>query len=518
MTRSHVIVVLVAALFTVLGWWTLWFLCDDAYIAFRYVRMAHEGHGFTWNPPPFRPVEGYTSFAWVAMLYGVWEVVGVEPTRSANVLSLAAGLGSLGLVARMALRLPNTACRTGWFALVLLAVTTNRTWLTWTTSGLETALWTFVLLAWVDAATNREGDNRVWMALAAGLPLIRPDGLLYLAVTPALVALRLLESRDLRWRDALLGLPYAVPIAHLLWRFSTYGVWLPNTYYAKVVEPWPLMGVLQTLLFAYDHAFWLIGLVVLGSLWRARPARGGPLAIGIVALHLFVLLRAGGDHFASRIFVHWVPLAWLGFAWAWSWLGASARRGLIVGGAIWAGGAVIPWSHHALTSGSGRTFWTETEQVIAPSFPALIRPPALLHDKVSRWLAYHLVGTPHHLHVAFLEVQRGRAPNTVDVERIGDPSLAVWASQNPGYAAYHLPEVAVIDLLGLNDFVIARTPAPPIRKRKLAHERQPPPGYVECFVPNVTVGRDQVVFTPRQVPFDADTIRACEALWWAKVR
>ena len=44
-----------------LGWKLFWFLTDDAYIAFRYVSNAHLGHGYVWNPPPFRPVEGYTS-------------------------------------------------------------------------------------------------------------------------------------------------------------------------------------------------------------------------------------------------------------------------------------------------------------------------------------------------------------------------------------------------------------------------------------------------------------------------
>ena len=53
-----------------IGWQTFWFLCDDAYIAFRYVSNSQFGWGYTWNPPPFRPVEGYTSFLWVVLLAG----------------------------------------------------------------------------------------------------------------------------------------------------------------------------------------------------------------------------------------------------------------------------------------------------------------------------------------------------------------------------------------------------------------------------------------------------------------
>jgi len=61
------------------GWRTFWFLTDDAYIAFRYVSNSSLGLGYVWNPPPFRPVEGYTSFLWVVLLDIVWRITGFEP-------------------------------------------------------------------------------------------------------------------------------------------------------------------------------------------------------------------------------------------------------------------------------------------------------------------------------------------------------------------------------------------------------------------------------------------------------
>ncbi len=50
------------------GWRLFWFMTDDAYIAFRYVENSLRGYGHVWNPPPFMPVEGYTSFLWVLLL------------------------------------------------------------------------------------------------------------------------------------------------------------------------------------------------------------------------------------------------------------------------------------------------------------------------------------------------------------------------------------------------------------------------------------------------------------------
>ena len=63
-------------------------VCDDAFIAFRYVSNLHDGHGLVWNRAPFQPVEGYTSFLWVVLLHGAWSVFGVEPPQSANWISL----------------------------------------------------------------------------------------------------------------------------------------------------------------------------------------------------------------------------------------------------------------------------------------------------------------------------------------------------------------------------------------------------------------------------------------------
>ena len=42
---------------------------------------------------------------------------------------------------------------------------------------------------------------------------------------------------------AAIVLPFIVLVgAHYLWRYSYYGDWLPNTWYAKYVRPWPEAG------------------------------------------------------------------------------------------------------------------------------------------------------------------------------------------------------------------------------------------------------------------------------------
>ena len=102
----YALILLLAGAALCYGWKLYWFLTDDAYISFRYVSNWALGHGPVWNPPPFRPVEGYTNFLWIVLLYGVWQVAGVAPPAAANYLALCFALCSLYIASQMLLRLP----------------------------------------------------------------------------------------------------------------------------------------------------------------------------------------------------------------------------------------------------------------------------------------------------------------------------------------------------------------------------------------------------------------------------
>ena len=57
-----------------------------------------------------------------------------------------------------------------------------------------------------------------------------------------------------------------------------------------------------------------------------------------------------------------------------------------------------------------------------------------------------------------------------------------------------------------------------LHARAMAHERHPPPGYVEAFAPNVVVEHGVARAQPRQQPLTAERIRAIESQWRDKVR
>jgi arabinofuranosyltransferase len=551
-TRAARLLLLAAAAVALwAGWREFWFLCDDAFIEFRYVANAHAGLGFVWNPPPWRPVEGYTSFLWVALLEAVWSLFGAEPPAAAPLLSLGFSYVSLGLVAWMALHLPLSGAlarhRTAVLGAVLFATLSNRTFLAWTSSGLETALFSAVVLAWVAAVVVAESAPLLLVSTLAGvMALTRPDGLLYAAATAAILAVRALPGpapRPSRGALALAAAPLLLPLAHVAWRLRTYGYLLPNTYYAKHVGPWPLAGVGYLTSFLLEYAYWVwlgvagaAGVSALRRLHAAGTAalRPAPLlalprvsvtrwiGIATVFAHFaYYTFDVGGDHFEYRPYHALVPLLALSFFALGDRLAWPARRTWVAFGAMTALGLVLPWTHWWHTRATvghkepGSFVYPIADHMIWP-----LRPYAAAWDAVQGRLLHHFIGIRHQGHRTYLAYQATRYPSRAEGSALPAADYPVLAASAVGYPAWNMPNVAILDRLGLNDLVVARTP--PLHteqtRRRMAHDREAPEAYVACFRPNVKIGaKGHARIVPRAVPLTAEEIRACEDTWMKRV-
>ncbi len=520
--------VLGVGLATWLGWREFWFLTDDAFIAFRYASNALLGYGLVWNPPPFAAVEGYTSFLWVRLLEWVWRLTGVAPPRSANWISLTLGFVTLWWVARLFMRMALPPAlerhRPTLLALVMLGTVSNPTFLAWLSSGLETALFNLGVTWWLVAALAPAADRGTrWLVslscASAVLALTRPDGLLFAAAWGVLVLLHLRErgGADAAARLALAPM-LAVPV-HLVWRRVRYGLWLPNTYYAKHVEPWAESGVRYLASFLLEYGVWVWGLLMLA--WVVKRLRAGALpirpfallAIGTAVAHVaYYTLVIGGDHFEYRVYSPWIPLLFVSAV----WLGARvfARPVSVVAAVVafilasWP----IPWVHWFETrelSTRGQTL--RRVHPIAERFPAALRPPVQAWDDWQAWLARRRVCVRHQEHKVFAEHQLRELPTRAEGSAISWDERAVIARGSVGIVSWVLPHVAVIDEFGLNDRVVARNPSPRYDPRRMGHDRMPPPGYVECFRPNLSIEDGSMRLESRARPLLDDEIRACEA-------
>jgi arabinofuranosyltransferase len=481
----RILVIGALALAIVVAAWQLRFLCDDAFITFRYVSNAHDGLGLVWNAPPFRPVEGYTGFLWALLLWATWSWFGVEPPDAANVLSIAAGVGLFLVCAKAAMnlrgrdgtRLPDAV---GFVALAVLA--SNRTFLQWMTGGLETALFNLAFVGWVllaFRAKERRGTGWLltWSTAATVAALTRPDGLLPVAATAA-TAVWLLAARRCTLRGAAIGLlPLLAIGAHVLWRHSFYGEWLPNTYYAKITAPWPEAGWRYLYCFAFEHGAWLWPLVALVALVVGLARRSISLrtllrdhlpAVAVTAAVLFhvgyYVLRVGGDHFEYRVLSHTIPLGTLATAAMVARLGHGARlpiATLLLLGLL----SSVAWLHWALT----RPQLVPGYDALSDKLPAWAQPLARDYDRHQAWLQmqFNCVRTGAH-QISANDLLRRLPPRA---RGQSDPDdIPVVLGVAAGIVGWTLPDIAVLDVLGLSDWVAARTPTRPWNLQFLPRE------------------------------------------------
>lgn len=528
---------------SVLGFWAGWrlfeFSTDDAFIAFRYVANGVRGWGLVYNPPPFQPVEGYTSFLWVTLLRGVWELFGVEAPQAARVLNPLFGLGWLALTAALVVRMRLWARLGGWWlvvlALVLASVLANRTFLAWLSSGLETSLFCFLFTWWVYEATAQPRvERRGWWGArlstgAALLALTRPDGILAVAGTCFILVHCSRHTRTPRLHKLLAAAPLLLVPAHLVWRRLTYNDWLPNTYYAKHLGAWPEAGMRYLASFVVEYGVY--AWAVLALIWWIRRVRspdawpfwrhggrgiGGAVAVAVLLAHTgYYTFIIGGDHFEYRVYAHLIPLLFVSAAGMAARLGGPALVTGVLAGLLLLS-LPIPWIHWRQTQQF--TNRTETQYLVspvAPSFPSLLRPLIRRWDGWQNWLIRHSVCNRHQEHKVFhiflLDDQpRGKAR----MSPRWDHKL-ITSYGNIGVAGWRNLNTVVIDELGLTDRVIARRP----RKlgpseRVMAHDRKPPPGYLRCFRIGPVMGGEPRFPRPDEVPLTDEEIRRCESRRW----
>lgn len=282
------------------------FLCDDAFISFRYAEHLGQYGMPVFNvvDPPER-VEGYTNFSWVVLL-ALGSAVGIDPPTLAPVLTAlsSAALLVLGvLLVRALLGEHRGPLRPLHLGPAVLMVSLPEV-MVWSGSGLETSFAAAAVLGAMVAWLHGRWNTAAGLAALAGLT--RPDALLPIAVFGlAWLAAQAVATRKVSkvpWRRlAIATAVFVVPLAaHLLWRRAYYGAWVPNT--------WPIKAHGMLLRDTYGQAYVQAWAQHVHLLWLA------PLAVMLRPRHAVLVLPTaavvgygwyvGGDFMAySRFYV-----------------------------------------------------------------------------------------------------------------------------------------------------------------------------------------------------------------------
>ncbi len=389
---------------------------DDAYISYRYAAHWIEGQGLVWNPG--ERVEGYTNLLWTLAI-GLGLALGLEAPAVGHALGLASGAAALGATGWLA-RAGLPASRAAWAGLAPWLVLASTGFARWATSGLETPL--FAALVTAALAAQRGGGLGLAAAFAVLATLTRPEGALLAAL---LFAFHLWRAPG-EWRRVLsVGAVYGLALALLTgFRLAYYGEPLPNTFYAKVGGVSWGFGLLYLWSFVATGAGLLLLPALLGVVWRPRLGAAGLWVLACLAYAVWV----GGDALGhDRLLLPALPalaaLACCGAACAPSHgraLGALVVACLVA--SVWLQVVGVPGD-----SSAGARRWRELERVRR--------------------------GDRH-----FEEVGRARAQHITRRES-GRPLVATGAI---GVFGYH-SRLPVLDILGLVDPVVARTPPAPGR-------------------------------------------------------
>ncbi|NJP07332.1 MAG: hypothetical protein HC837_17770 [Chloroflexaceae bacterium] len=432
-----------------LGSWVL----DDAFISFRYAHQWLQGHGLVFNPGD--RVEGYTNFLWV-LFSALVLAAGADPVLVSQLTTLVLAFALLGLTVLIASRLVSASW--AWAAAVLLAMSSSFLLYTSRGSGMETALFTALLLTSVLFLLQQR-----WL-LAGGFTAItlltRPDAAL-LALAGGAYALMQGQaqrpygsglSTETYWNAALryTGACLLLYGPYFAWRWSYYGELLPNTFYAKVgsstaqvARGWHYLltaGGTDVLLFSG----WLA--LLLGSVlwWRAAAQpRWADMALigGLIGLFSLYTIAVGGDWMPGfRFGLPILPLLAITTVWALAGAAQSWQQLTQPGSWLWHSGLLATV---LVTAGMMLLLVVRLESTSSyqPDSAVLYeRSLVARYREAGSWIDEHT------------------APDTVIVAAaVG--ALAYYADRH------------TIDLLGLNDAHIAHQPANTLGQGKAGHEK-----------------------------------------------
>jgi arabinofuranosyltransferase len=293
---------------------------DDAYISYRYAENLVTGVGLVFNPG--ERVEGYSNLLYVLLIAPAFFVTnGIKIYIFASVLNLLFLAASFAVFSHYTAKYLDEQA----FAANLLFALCPLLWL-WTASGMETILFLLLQLTiWVltedlvSDSTDIISSRKLWVLyLTMTLSVLtRVDGF----ITPALSILYLVYRG--KHRHALRGGMILIMTIFLytLWRYSYYGNWLPNTYYAKVSGPLWLRieyGLQLLLIISLTEGLLVYGILVFANfsmdvknilVKKSTLKQTITLNFVLIAGWIAYWCYIGGDIFHERLLLLLYPLS-----------------------------------------------------------------------------------------------------------------------------------------------------------------------------------------------------------------
>ncbi len=301
------------------------FAIDDAYISARYAKNLAVSGQLTWNVGESPKTEGYTSPLWVAVSSLLFFISGNSSFRLMQLTSMVFGVLTLLMLYALARRLHFSGCIA---ALPPLFLSLSYPFVLWSASGMENALYTFLVLLGLYLVIDEEDKGlRYYTPLVLFLVfLTRTEGLVFYGAVVIVRCIKFIlninAERDqmkklLVWNAIFLS----CFLAYMLWKIYYYGAILPLPVYVK--KPAGLVGLAYVGDFLiYVAPFVLLALLGLRS---GRTIKKVYLWAALGAYLLAISFSNAGMGYDIRLLVAAFPLVYLIAVWELELLFNSAR-------------------------------------------------------------------------------------------------------------------------------------------------------------------------------------------------
>jgi hypothetical protein len=314
--------ILLIVAFGVYHAYSLRYVNDDAFISFRYAKNLVEGKGLVYNAG--ERVEAYTNFLWT-LLMALGMLISIDPVTFSIILGIAcyAILLLLYGLAGNKYRSPQLF----WlyaFPLTAVGLSIHRDFNVYATSGLETSMYTLLVSATFLTLLNGTSASSRFSAgfMICFAMMTRPDGVIFLM--SSLIYLMLFRENGLKNSFAFLLPVLALFLPYWIWRWTYFGMFFPNSFYAKSIDlPYYSQGL--SYLWVYIKTYYVfaalvpLGLMVgvtMGTFHLMKPVRGwlftnSPKPLLLSALFILpyaaFVVRIGGDFMFARFFIPITP-------------------------------------------------------------------------------------------------------------------------------------------------------------------------------------------------------------------
>jgi len=218
-------------------------IIDDAYIYLRYVYNLVNGHGYVYNQG--ESVEATTSLTWTLLL-ALTNLMTIPSVLGARILGYLCGIC---IIIFLWFELRKVNLPTGLLLLILVLFVTNRSFYSSIMMGLETGLYSLMLVLFFVASDRypKSANYRILFGvIGLFLFLTRPEAILLLILIIAGIYIFGIENKEQSIPFVIIVISGVLLIG--LWRYIVFDDFLPNSVRTKSLSFHLLIYMLNTFL------------------------------------------------------------------------------------------------------------------------------------------------------------------------------------------------------------------------------------------------------------------------------